>query len=104
MSAKLQYSISEQQPMPEREQKNSLEPSRCKDATSGAGSLKDKHVVPRFLIAPLISCRSASRSTQQQLIQPCSTTGAGWGHLCHPEGKQTKRRAETAKGIAGRLG
>lgn len=45
-------------------------------------------MVPRFLVAPLISCSSASRSTQKQLIQPCSSsTGAGWGHLCHPEGK-----------------
>lgn len=72
---------SEQQPMPERKEgkkKNySLEPSCCKDAIPAAGSLKDKHVVPHLLLAPLIFCSSASRPTERQLAQPCSNTGVG---------------------------
>lgn len=55
--------------MLEGKKKNSLEPSRCKDAIPCAGSSKDGHVVPNFLLAPLIFCSSASR---------CAHTGSSF--------------------------
>lgn len=58
---------SEQQLLPEKK-KNSHEPSCCKDSIPSAGSSKDKHVLPRFLLAPLIFCSSISRSTHCSLF------------------------------------
>lgn len=68
--SELRYSISAAQSNSscQRKKKNSHEPSCCKDSIPSAGSSKDKHILPRFLLAPLIFCSSISRSTHCSLF------------------------------------
>lgn len=100
---------SEQQPVPEREEKEkkepSLEPSGRKDAIPGASSSRDERVVPPFLLAPLIFCSSASRPTQRgSSLSLAAALEQDEDARITLRASEPSRRAETAKVTAGRLG